>query len=62
MTRVLFKTTRMDFVDPYRSLVALGRNDGFSAVLDGQKKNNTALSRPDWARRCSLIWSSGPSR
>mgnify|MGYP002587820650 CR=1 FL=1 len=31
---VLFKTTRMDFVDLYRSLVALGRNDGLVQVLD----------------------------
>ena len=41
---VLFKTTRMDFVDLYRSLVALGRNDGLVQVLDLIEENNTAYA------------------
>ncbi|MFQ9993330.1 MAG: hypothetical protein ACLRXM_17295, partial [Ruthenibacterium lactatiformans] len=41
---VLFKTTRMDFVDLYRSLVALGRNDGLVQVLDLIEENNSAYA------------------
>lgn len=41
---MLFKTTRMDFVDLYRSLVALGRNDGLVQVLDLIEENNTAYA------------------
>ena len=41
---VLFKTPRMDFVDLYRSLVALGRNDGLVQVLDLIEENNTAYA------------------
>ena len=61
---VLFKTTRMDFVDLYRSLVALGRNDGLVQVLDLIEKTIplTLCASRTRARRCSLIWSSGPSR
>ena len=31
---VLFKTTRMDFVDLYRSLAALGKQNGLAQVFD----------------------------
>lgn len=41
---VLFKTTRMDFVDLYRSLVTLGRNEGLVQVLDLVEANNTAYA------------------
>ena len=41
---VLFKTTRLDFIDLYRSLVALGRTDGLTQVLDLVEANNTAYA------------------
>lgn len=41
---VLFKTTRMDFVDLYRSLVTLGRTEGLVTVLDLVETNNTAYA------------------
>lgn len=41
---VMFKTTRMDFVDLYRSLVTLGRTEGLVTVLDLVETNNTAYA------------------
>ncbi len=41
---VLFKTTRLDFIDLYRSLVALGHTDGLTQVLDLVEANNTAYA------------------
>ncbi len=41
---VLFKTTRMDFIDLYRSLVALGRTTGLTPVTDLFEANNTAYA------------------
>lgn len=41
---VLFKTTRMDFIDLYRSLVTLGRSDSLTQVLDLVEANNTAYA------------------
>ena len=41
---VLFKTTRMDFADLYRSLVRLGRTEGLVTVLDVVETNNTAYA------------------
>ena len=40
----MFKTTRMDFVDLYRSLVTLGRTEGLVTVLDLVETNNTAYA------------------
>ena len=41
---VLFKTTRMDFADLYRSLVRLGRTEGLVTVLDVVETNDTAYA------------------
>ncbi|MEG2930669.1 MAG: PASTA domain-containing protein [Ruthenibacterium sp.] len=41
---VLFKTTRMDFVDLYRSLMAVGPADGLCRVYDLVEANNTAYA------------------
>lgn len=41
---VLFKTTRLDFIDLYRSLVALGRTEGLTQVVDLVEANNTAYA------------------
>ncbi len=47
---VLFKTTRMDFVDMYRSLMALGGQSGLAEVYDLFEANNTAYAvrEPDY--------------
>lgn len=61
---VLFKTTRMDFVDLYRSLVALGRNDGLVQVLDLIEENNTAYAvrEPDEGTPLLTYLEQRPSR
>ncbi|MEG1275828.1 MAG: PASTA domain-containing protein [Ruthenibacterium sp.] len=41
---VLFKTTRMDFVDLYRSLMAVGPAEGLCRVYDLVEVNNTAYT------------------
>ena len=41
---VLFKTTRLDFIDLYRSLVTLGHTEGLTQVLDLVEANNTAYA------------------
>lgn len=41
---VLFKTTRMDFVDLYRALVSIGPADGLCRVYDLVEANNTAYA------------------
>ncbi len=41
---VLFKTTRMDFVDLYRSLASLGKQNGLAQVYDLFEENNTAYA------------------
>ena len=61
---VLFKTTRMDFVDLYRSLDSRwGATDGLVQVLDLIEENNTAYAvrEPDEGTPLPLIWSSGPA-
>ncbi|MEG1069631.1 MAG: PASTA domain-containing protein [Ruthenibacterium sp.] len=44
---VLFKTTRMDFVDLYRSLSVLGEQEGLVQVYDLFEANNTAYAVRD---------------
>ncbi len=41
---VLFKTTRVDFLDLYENLLAMGRVDGLVQVLDAFEENNTAYA------------------
>ncbi len=41
---VLYKTTRMDFVDLYRALADLGNTEGLVTVLDLVEANNTAYA------------------
>ncbi len=41
---VLFKTTRMDFIDLYRSLTQLGATEGLVRVLDLIEANDTAYA------------------
>lgn len=41
---VLFKTTRMDFTDLYRSLLSLGHVRGLVPVIDLVEENNTAYA------------------
>lgn len=41
---VLYKTTRMDFVEMYRALVSMGRTPGLVTVLDLVEANDTAYA------------------
>lgn len=60
---VLFKTTRMDFADLYRSLVRLGRTEGLVTVLDVVETNDTAYAvrEPDEGAPLSR-YLAGPGR
>ena len=43
-TEVLFKTTRMDFVDLYRTLISVGPMEGLVRIYDLFEANNTAYA------------------